>query len=297
MNKPKLEDYMLPLLKSFNKNQNLSYKEIIEFITENFDLLQNDELKRSRMMINQCIGYFLKSNIIERIDKGHFKIIDRGVELLNKKLLKIDFPTLREYPEFEQFVQKRNKKPIEDYTPILSEKEIETISIIPEDSIDSLYELYKNNLSDEILEKVQNCTWQFFEILVKDLLVGMGYGDPYDEARITQGSGDGGIDGVIKADVLGLEIICIQAKNWGNTIGRPEIQKFAGSLESKKAKKGVFLTTATFTKEAKEYVKMIEKKIILIDGIKLAELMIDYDIGVSVHKKVILKKIDTDYFE
>ncbi|MCX6150839.1 MAG: restriction endonuclease [Ignavibacteriales bacterium] len=244
-------------------------------------------------MINGTVGYFLKSKLIERINKGFFTITTRGQQLLQRELNKIDVSVLREYPEFDEFIMSRYRK--NQTNDSESEQVIDTL--LPEEKIDTSYELFKKNLSDEILEKLKGCTWQFFEILVKDLLVAMGYGDPNDETRITQGPGDEGIDGIIKADVLGLDIICIQAKKWENTVGRPEIQKFAGSLESKRAKKGVFITTSTFTKESLEYVDKIEKKIVLIDGNKLAELMIDYDIGVSHHKKIILKKLDSDYFE
>lgn len=293
MSKPKLEDYMSPVLSSFKDANEISYNSIVEYLTKNYDLIQNDNPKRSILMLNGTVGYFLKSKLIERINKGKFIITNRGQQLLEKGLEKIDVSVLREFPEFEEFIMSRYKR--NQFTGSETEQLVETL--LPEEKIDTSYEIFKKNLSDEILEKLKSCTWQFFEILVKDLLVSMGYGDPHDEARIVQGTSDGGIDGVIKADVLGLEIICIQAKKWDNPVGRPEIQKFAGSLESKRAKKGVLITTSSFTKEALEYVNNIEKKIILIDGSRLAELMIDYNIGVSVHKNIILKKIDSDYFE
>jgi len=124
----------------------------------------------------------------------------------------------------------------------------------------------------------------------------MGYGDPYDEGHLTQGPADGGIDGIIKEDKLGLDIICIQAKKWDNPVGRPEIQKFTGSLESKHAKKGIFITTSNFTAEAQEYVRGIEKKVVLIDGKRLSELMIDYDVGVETMNTYKVKQVDNDYF-
>ncbi len=293
MNKPKLEDYMLPVLCSFKNNNERSYNDIVDYLAKNYDLIKNDNPKRSILMINATVGYFLKSKLIESFNKGLFTITTRGQQLLQKGLNKIDVSVLRKFPEFDEFIMSRYRKNQNND----SENEQVIDTLLPEEKIYTSYELFKKNLSDEILEKLKSCTWQFFEILVKDLLVAMGYGDPYDEARITQGPGDEGIDGIIKADVLGLDIICIQAKKWDNAVGRPEIQKFAGSLESKRAKKGVFITTSTFTKESLEYVDKIEKKIVLIDGKKLAELMIDYDIGVSQHKKIILKKLDSDYFE
>ncbi len=293
MDKPKLEDYMLPILCSFKNCNKRSYNDIVDFLSKNYELITNDNPKRSILMINGTVGYFLKSKLIERINKGIFLITDRGRKLLNENLSKIDVSLLREFPEFNEFIMSRYKK--NRFTNSETDEIVE--ALLPEEKINTSYEIFKKNLSEEILEKLKNCSWQFFEILVKDLLVSMGYGDPNDEARIVQGTSDNGIDGVIKADVLGLDIICIQAKKWENPVGRPEVQKFAGSLESKRAKKGVFITTSSFTKEALEYVDNIEKKIILIDGNKLTELMIDYDIGVSIHKKIILKKVDSDYFE
>ncbi len=295
MEKPSLSDYFLPVLRAFSEKRELTRAEIVDFITSNYDLIQNDSPKRSFILINACIGYFLKSNVLTHIKEKVYGITDAGIKLLNENIEKIDVKFLRKrYPEFEEFIsgrysEKKDKSQNRDEV-IIEEK-------LPEEIIDEAYETYKNNLALELLEKIKNSSWQFFEILVKDLLVAMGYGDPYDDARIISGSGDGGIDGIIKGDVLGLEIICIQAKKWEDNVGRPEIQKFTGSLESHRAKKGVFITTSAFTKEAKEYVKSIEKKISLIDGKRLAELMIDYDIGVGTEKTISLKKIDSDYFD
>ena len=152
-------------------------------------------------------------------------------------------------------------------------------------------------MASELLQITKSCSPAFFEQLVVDLLVKMGYGVSRREAGQALGKyGDGGIDGIIKEDKLGLDIICIQAKKWDNPVGRPEIQKFAGSLESKHARKGVFITTSNFTAEAKEYVRGIEKKIILIDGRRLSELMIDYDVGVGTLKTYKVKQVDNDYF-
>jgi len=290
MDKPKLSEYFLPILKSFTVKPQLTRSEIVDFIAQNFDIIQKDSPKRSLLLINACIGYFLKSKVIIKIDNQLFRISDRGTNLLKKNIEIINVKFLRKFPEFDEFIRQRysNKQKVaEDII----------VNDIPEDKIITIYEVYKRNLAIELLENIKKSSWQFFEILVKDLLVAMGYGDPHDEARITKGSSDNGIDGIVKADVLGLELICIQAKKWEDNVGRPEIQKFAGSIESHKAKKGIFFTTSYFTNEAKQYVNSIEKKIILIDGLKLTELMIDYNIGVGIYKEIILKKIDTNYFD
>ncbi len=290
MNKvPGVQDYMLPVLKLFEDGEEHLYKEVPAHLEAKFTLLQADKPKRARIMINGTIGYFLKALVLEKTGNQRFKITDRGLSLLKDKPERITVEDLRQFKEFDEFIQRRYKK-VDKNIP---EKATE---IIPEDAIDAAYKIHKENLADELLDKIKQGTWQFFEMLVKDILVAMGYGDPYDEGQLTQGPADGGIDGIIKEDKLGLDIICIQAKKWDNPVGRPEIQKFSGSLESKHAKKGVFITTSNFTAEAKEYVREIEKRIILIDGRRLSELMIDYDVGVDTLKTYNVKQVDNDYF-
>lgn len=286
---PKLQDYMLPVLKFFADGEEHSFKDIPPYLESNYSLLQSDKPKRSRLMINGSIGYFIKALVLDKTGNQKFKITNRGLAFFKQKSEKITVEDLRQFNEFDEFIQSRYKK-VEKIEP---DRAAESI---PEDAIDSAYQVHKENLADELIDKVKQGTWQFFEMLVKDLLVAMGYGDPHDESHLTPRSADGGIDGIIKEDKLGLDIICIQAKKWDNPVGRPEIQKFSGSLESKHAKKGVFITTSSFTSEAQEYVKGIEKKIILIDGKRLSELMIDYDVGVGTLKTYKVKQVDNDYF-
>lgn len=286
---PNLQDYMLPVLKLFEDGEEHSYKEIPAHLEAGFTLLQTDTPKRARIMINGTIGYFVKALVLEKTSNQRFKITPRGLSLLKSKPERITVGELKQFKEFDEFIQSRYKK-VDKVTPD------EAAGSIPEDAIDSAYQTHKENLAEELLDKVKQGTWQFFEMLVKDLLVAMGYGDPHDEGHLTQRPADGGIDGIIKEDKLGLDIICIQAKKWDNPVGRPEIQKFTGSLESKHARKGVFITTSNFTGEAKEYVRAIEKKIILIDGRRLSELMIDYDVGVGTLKTYKVKQVDNDYF-
>jgi restriction system protein len=153
-------------------------------------------------------------------------------------------------------------------------------------------------LAADVLDAVKKSTPTFFEELVIDLLVAMGYGGSMEDAGKAVGrSGDGGIDGIIKEDKLGLDVVYVQAKRWSNVIGRPVVQAFAGSLEGVRARKGVLITTSYFSPDALEYVRMIEKRIVLIDGKRLADLMIDYDIGVNVAQTYKVKRLDSDYFE
>lgn len=168
----------------------------------------------------------------------------------------------------------------------------------PEESLEAAYEILQADLADELLERVKASSPRFFEQLVVDLLVKMGYGGSRADAGERVGSsGDGGIDGIINEDRLGLDLICIQAKRWEGTVGRPTVQAFVGSMEGRRARKGVMLTTGTFSADAQQYVGQIERKIVLIDGRRLAQLMIEHQVGVSQHRAFILKKVDQDYFE
>ena len=287
---PKLHDYMLPLLEAFADGEEHSCKDIPAYFENKYSLLEADRPTRAKIMINNSIGQFVKALVLEKTANQKFKITTRGLALLGKKPERINVKYLRQYKEYDDYIKNRCKK-ADECAPNDSEE-----VIAPEDTLASAYKYHKQNLAEELLEMVKQNTWKFFEMLVKDLLVAMGYGDPYDETQLSRKPADGGIDGIIKEDKLGLDIICLQAKKWENPVGRPEIQKFSGSLESKHAKKGVFITTSHFTAEAQEYVREIEKKIVLIDGKRLCELMIDYDIGVSPLETYKLKQVDSDYF-
>ncbi len=176
---------------------------------------------------------------------------------------------------------------------------IETIEQTPEENLDRAYQRIRKSLASELINKVVELSPAFFERLVVELLVKMGYGGSIKDAGKAMGkSGDEGIDGTIKEDKLGLDIIYIQAKKWkpGNIVGRPELQKFVGALAGQGAKKGIFITTSTFTKEALDYTPRNETKIVLIDGTQLAQLMIDYNLGCTTQQTYELKKIDSDYF-
>jgi restriction system protein len=167
----------------------------------------------------------------------------------------------------------------------------------PEEGLDTAYERLRGDLEAELLDQVKSASPAFFERLVIELLVEMGYGGTLSEAgRVVGRSGDGGIDGIIKEDKLGLDVIYIQAKRWENTVGRPEIQKFAGALQGHRARKGVFITTSDFSRDAEEFASIIDSKIILINGAHLASLMVDHNVGVSTVRSYEVKKVDSDYF-
>jgi restriction system protein len=172
------------------------------------------------------------------------------------------------------------------------------LGVSPEEEIDKNYGRLLNVLSSELIEKIMSCSPSFFEKLVVDLLVKMGYGGSIKEAgRVIGQSGDGGIDGVIKEDRLGLDSIFVQAKRWEGNVGRVEIQSFVGALVGRSSRKGVFITTSNFTQQALQYVENIDVKVVLVNGKQLADLMIEYNLGVSSQRVYEIKQVDLDYFE
>jgi restriction system protein len=236
--------------------------------------------------------YLSKAGLLKSTRRSFFQISDRGLNILVQNPTRIDNGILRQFPEFNEF---QNRKTEKTEKPIV--QNLEEVSSTPEESLGAAYQTIRVNLATEILETVKSCSPNFFERLVVELLVKMGYGGTLQDAGKAIGkSGDGGIDGIIKEDRLGLDVIYLQAKRWEGNVSRPEIQKFAGALLGNQARKGVFITTSDFTKEARDYVKTISSNIILIDGEELAELMIDYNVGVSIATTYEIKKIDSDYF-
>jgi restriction system protein len=211
--------------------------------------------------------------------------------LHNKKHARIDVAILKAYPEFLEFHTSKVTTPV---TPI----EIDTsVSATPDEILQQAYQSMRNDLASEILEKIKINSPGYFEMLVVDLLVAMGYGGSRTDAGQSLGrSGDEGIDGIIKEDRLGLDVIYLQAKRWASTVGRPEIQRFVGALHGKRAKKGVFITTGKFSNDALDYVATIDPKVVLIDGRTLVEYMIDFNLGVSIATTYEIKRLDSDYF-
>jgi len=229
--------------------------------------------------------------------RGFFRISDRGLSLLSTNPISIDDRYLRRYPEFVEFLSRKTRKRKTDELPTTANETSIENENTPEEALESSFQVIRNRLASEVLEQVKSCSPNFFERLVVDLLVAMGYGGMREAAGQAVGqSGDGGIDGIIKEDQLGLDVIYLQAKRWEGNVSRPEIQKFAGALQGKRAKKGVFITTSDFTKEAREFAAGIDNKLILIDGLELAEYMIDFNVGTSTVNTYEIKRIDSDYF-
>ena len=238
-----------------------------------------------------AVSYFVQAKVLERPKRAYFKITDRGRELHNKKHTRIDVAILKAYPEFLEF---HTSKATTQGAPIETDT---SVTATPDEILQQAYQSMRNDLASEILEKIKNNSPGYFENLVVDLLVAMGYGGSRADAGQSIGrSGDEGIDGIIKEDRLGLDVIYLQAKRWDSTVGRPEIQRFVGALHGKRAKKGVFITTGKFSNDALEYVATIDPKVILIDGRNLVEYMIDFNLGVTTVTTYEIKRIDSDYF-
>lgn len=232
-------------------------------------------------------SYFIQAQVLAASKRGHFKITDRGMKLHKKNLNKIDVKVLDQFPEFVEFHKSKGSNDDES-TP-----QGET----PEETLQKAFLSIRNDLAGQILEKVKSNSPQFFEKLVVDLMVAMGYGGSrVDAGKSIGGIGDEGIDGIIKEDRLGLDVVYLQAKRWEGTVGRPEVQKFVGALHGKRAKKGVFITTGRFSEDAQKYVETIDPKVILIDGKILADLMIDFNLGTTTSASYEIKRIDSDYY-
>jgi restriction system protein len=238
--------------------------------------------------------YLKKAMLIEYPRRGYFKVTDRGQKVLAAGPPLINAAFLRQFPEFLEFHSPKaqpGELPISD---LASES-----SDTPAEAIEAGYVRLRRELEADVLLKVKACSPEFFESLVVELLTTMGYGGSRADAGKAIGkSGDGGIDGVIKEDKLGLDLLYIQAKRWDTTtVGSPEIQKFVGALYGRKAKKGVFITTSSFSRAAIDYVANLDSKVILIDGTQLAQLMFDHNVGVSTVSRFEIKRIDADFFE
>ncbi|MBE9030864.1 restriction endonuclease [filamentous cyanobacterium LEGE 11480] len=302
MSVPDYQSFLLPLLEFLHDGSKHSIREAYETLATRLNLTEEDlnELLPSGQQtkyenrVGWAAQHLKKASLIDKPARGTLQITERGVEVLAQKLSSLDSKFLQQYPEYLIFIGRspRTNQPSNNDVGQAS------ISQTPEEILQESYQALQAELAEELLHKLKSSSPAFFERVVVDLLVGMGYGGSRKEAGKAIGrSGDGGIDGIISEDPLGLDNIYIQAKRWEGTVGRPVIQAFAGSLEGFRARKGVVITTSGFSKEAKEYVTLIEKKIILINGEMLVDLMIDNNIGVDEKERFVLKKIDSDYFE
>lgn len=310
---PDFQSAMLPILKLTADGRDHRLAEGVEAVAREFKTTE-EELNqllpsgRQRLIYNR-VGwaktYLQKAGLIEANGRGRYRITSRGKDALKANPNRIDMEFLKQFPEYNAFAT-AGRSTTEGADPA----EVAAVDVprirytnvaalaTPEEQLEASHGALRSNLAQDLLEKVKSCSPRCFEELVVDLLVALGYGGSRKDAGQAVGqSGDEGIDGIIKEDRLGLDLVFMQAKRWAKTVGRPDVQGFSGSLDGKRARKGVFITTSTFSKEAREYVEHIEKKIVLIDGPELARLMIENGVGVTEVATYTVKKMDLDYFE
>lgn len=293
---PKYHETMLPLLRYLADNKDHSIGDINEYLTSYFKLTdeEKNQLKPSggQTLFRNRWGWgrfeLKKAGLVETLLNADTKITQEGLNVLKQNPEKINRKSLLQIPQYSEFVKSMKEKQGEKLETISFDSENKT----PEDMIIDGYNEIRTNLEQEILDKINQSPPDFFERLVVTVIEKMGYG----KGTVTGRSSDGGVDGIILGDKLGFEEIYLQAKRWGGTVSRPDINKFAGSLLDKKSKKGIFITTSDFSKEAREYVKKIDTKIILINGKTLTDLMFEYNVGFKTGDTYQLKKIDEDFF-
>lgn len=305
MSVPDFQSFMLPMLKITADGGEHSMADFRERLSREMGLSPEDlqeklpsgiQTKYQNRVAWSAV-YLYRAGVLGRPRRGVFQITDRGRNLLVEKLEKITVRLLDRFPEFRDFRERRHDGP-DDVPRKPISPEIDTAQT-PEERLELSFQDLQNSLANEVLDAVKRASPGFFEQLVVKLLVAMGYGGSIQDAgRAVGKAGDEGVDGIIKEDKLGLDVVYVQAKKWIDTVvGRPVVQAFAGSLEGHRARKGVMITTSTFSQDARDYVQRIEKKIVLVNGKQLADLMIEHDVGVNVTKTYRIKRLDQDFFE
>jgi restriction system protein len=297
---PTYQQVMLPLLQYAADKQEHAVSETYDYVASVFNVSTQD---RSELLpsgyeaifdnrVRWGLFYLKKAGLLESSKRSFFRITEDGLTALNKHPNSIDVKFLKQYPKFVEFMERKR----EDKAEGEAESMVATDQT-PVESMENAYQQLRLNLARELLDRLKACSPSFFERIVVKLLVAMGYGGSIKDAGQALGkSGDEGIDGTIKEDPLGLDVVYVQAKRWEATVGRPEIQKFVGALHGQRARRGVFITTADFSREAVAYASQIEDRVVLINGETLAQLMIDHGIGVSRVVEYQVKQVDLDYF-
>ncbi|MCL2015091.1 MAG: restriction endonuclease [Defluviitaleaceae bacterium] len=311
---PNFQEIMLPVLKFLSNGETHSFRKVLEHVEIFFALTEQDKQSRvpsglQRTIYNRtswAVTYLRKANLIVTHGKrGNYKITAEGQKLLSQNPPNITTKTLKNYENFQKTAakaaaepdNKSDNKPVSEFEDSAN---LEETGKTPQEIMGLLAEQLNLQLAQDLLEEICANTPTFFEKLVVDLLLKMGYGGLEGSGEVTKKTGDGGIDGIIKQDELGLEMIYIQAKKWDKStkISAPEVQKFVGALAGEKAAKGVFITTSSFSKPAIDFAESLQSnKIILVDGLMLAKFMIKHNLGVSTSETFLIKKIDVDYFD
>lgn len=299
---PTYDQLMLPLLRLAGAGRASDLPTAEKLLAEEFQLSADDrtlmlpsgQQTALRNRTGWASFYLMKAGLLNKPKRGYFEITTRGQDVLRSPPENIDKTYLSTFPEFVEFLMgstASSGSTSQAVSVIASDSQ----SVTPDEALQGAYQQIRGELASQVLEKLLNISPEFFEQIVVELLVAMGYGGSRRDAGERLGkSGDGGIDGIIKEDKLGLDAIYIQAKRWQ---GRPEIQKFVGALHGQRARKGVFMTTSVFSAEARDYVSNIDVKVVLLDGMQIANLMIDFGVGVTPIATYVVKRLDSDYFD
>lgn len=299
---PDYQSIMLPVLEELGKGGVHKYRALIESLAKRYELTEDERNmllpSGTQRAFDNRVGwattYLKKSGLVHSGKRGEFEITELGKKILADKPSRIDNRFLKQFESFKEFIGVA----VSNNTEVTANESVADIT--PDEEMNQAEKKLRSALQSDLLAAIESSSWQFFEQLVIDLLIAMGYGGSHKDAgEALKRSADEGVDGFIKEDRLGLETIYIQAKKWkeGSTIGRPEIQKFYGALGGKRAMKGVFITTGSFSSEAREYANNSDKKIILVDGKDLTQYMIDFNIGCKVKSTYTIREFDPGYFE
>ncbi|MEB2315320.1 MAG: restriction endonuclease [Xanthomonadaceae bacterium] len=300
MSIPDYQTLLLPLLRLAVADKARTLIQAEQLLADEFALSEAERNARlpsgQQTVLRNRVGwasfYLTRAELLVKPKRGVFFTTDAGRRLVESGKRELSVEDLMTNPRFAEFYRSRSA-PDTDATgeTAVSER-------TPDEALQDAYEVLRKELAAELQDRLQRGSPAFFEQVVVDLLVAMGYGGSRQDAGERIGkSGDGGIDGIIKEDRLGLDTIYVQAKRWQGSVGRPDIQKFVGALQGQRARKGVFMTTSTFSSDARAYVTNIDTKVVLLDGDEIAELMIDHGVGVTPVATFIVKRIDSDYFE
>lgn len=299
---PDYQSIMLPLLRHIADGKEYKMRDVTDRLAEQLGVTEEERKEllpsgAAPVFYNRTAWaktYLKKAGLIDSPKQGIVIISKRGLEVIKRSPTSIDVKFLKQFSEFVEFQTTKGEN---ETNEIDKAEDISTET--PEEALETAYQKIRKSLAQDLLNKVITLSPSFFERLVVELIVKMGYGGSIKDAgRAIGKSGDEGIDGTIKEDKLGLDIIHIQAKKWqtGNSVGRPGLQKFVGALAGQGAKKGIFITTSSFTRDALDYAPRNETKIVLIDGQQLAQFMIDYNLGVTSLNSYEVKRMDSDYF-
>jgi len=302
---PDYQTIMLPMLQILADGRAWSIQDLTRAVSDHFGLTPEEREERlpsgkHQVVVNRASWsrmYLRIAGLVEDPKRGQVRITGQGRSILAEAPERIDIQLLKRFQSYRDHLSAKAKLAFEsEATPPVTTGIVEEQT--PNDLIESAHQSLRRATADDLLSRLKSCSSSFFEHIVLRLLMAMGYGGVAGSGSVTGKSGDGGIDGVIRQDKLGLDVVCIQAKRWEAPVGRPVVQQFVGGMDGHRAKKGVILTTSSFTKEAADFLHKIEgKRVVLVDGVRLAELMIDHDLGVTTASVYVVKEVSNDFFD